>query len=144
MTTLWPDVRFAARSLRKSAGFTSLAIMVLAAGIGATSAIFSLIDSTLIRRLPFAYPDRLVVLWEHPPGYARNRVSPLNFLDWSEQNHVFESMAAVVGASRVLTGTTGAAERVPGQSVTPAFFDVLGIKPIAGRTFVPDDAIPQP
>src|SRR5258708_1330307 len=118
MATLGQDLRFAARSLRKSAGFTILAILVLTVGIGATTVIFGLIDSTLIRPLPFVDPDRLVMVWEHPPGYARNRVSPLNFLDWSEQNHVFGSMAAVVGASRVLTGTGAAAERIPGQSVT--------------------------
>jgi putative ABC transport system permease protein len=144
MATFWSDVRFAARSLRKAPAFTSLAILVLAVGIGTTSAIFSLIDTTLIRPLPFADPDRLVMLWEHPPSYARNRVAPLNFLDWSEQNHVFASMAAIAGGGRVLTGTTGTAERLAGQSVTTAFFDVLGIKPVAGRTFIPDDAIPQP
>src|SRR6266496_747786 len=138
MATFWSDVRFAARSLRKAPAFTSLAILVLAIGIGTTSAIFSLIDTTLIRPLPFADPDRLLMLWEHPPGYARNRVSPLNFLDWSEQNHVFASMAAIAGGGRVLTGTTGSAERLAGQSVTTAFFDVLGIKPVAGRTFIPD------
>src|SRR5438552_16963444 len=129
MPTLWDDVRFAARSLRKSASFTSLAVIVLAVGIGATSAIFSLIDSTLVRPLPFADPQRLVMLWEHPPGYARNRVSPLNFLDWSEQNRVFEAMSAVVQTGRVLTSITGSAERVPGQSVTAAFVDLLGIGP---------------
>jgi putative ABC transport system permease protein len=144
MATVWSDIRFASRSLRRAPAFTSLAILVLAVGIGTTSAIFSLIDSTLIRPLPFADPDRLLMLWEHPPGYARNRVSPLNFLDWSEQNHVFGSMAAIAGGGRVLTGTTGVAERLAGQAVTPAFFDVLGIKPLAGRTFVPDDAHPQP
>src|SRR5436309_4019306 len=144
MATFWSDVRFAARSLRKAPAFTSLAILVLAVGIGTTGAIFSLIDTTLIRPLPFADPDRLVMLWEHPPSYARNRVAPLNFLDWSEQNHVFASMAAIAGGGRVLAGTTGAAERLAGQSVTTAFFDVLGIKPVAGRTFIPDDAIPQP
>jgi predicted permease len=144
MATAWQDVGAAARSLRKAAGFTSLAIVVLAVGIGTTTIILGLIDSLLIRPLPFAEPGRLVMLWEHPPGYARNRVSPLNFLDWSDENHVFTSMAAVVGASRVLTGTTGAAERIPGQSVTTGFFDVLGIKPISGRAFTPDDAQPQP
>lgn len=144
MATLAQDARFAARSLRKAAGFTTLAILVLSVGIAATTVVFGLIDSTLIRPLPFADPGRLVILWEHPPGYARNRVSPLNFLDWSEQNHVFASMAAVANASRVLTGTGAAAERVPGQSVTTAFFEVLGIKPLNGRTFLPDDAQPQP
>jgi len=138
------DLRYAVRSLGKAPGFSALAVLVLAVGIGATSAIFSLIDGTLIRPLPFADPDRLLMLWEHPPGYARNRVSPLNFFDWSEQNHTFTSMAAVSGGGRTLTSTSGVAERVPGQSVTTAFFDVLGIAPIAGRTFVADDAVPQP
>jgi putative ABC transport system permease protein len=84
------------------------------------------------------------MLWEHPPSYARNRVSPLNFLDWSEQNHAFTAMAAVAGGGRTLTGADGAAERVPGQAVTTAFFDVLGVPPMAGRTFVPGDATPKP
>jgi len=137
------DVRYAVRSLWKARGFSSLAVLVLAFGIGATSAIFSLIDGTLIRPLPFADPDRLLMLWEHPPGYARNRVSPLNFQDWAEQNHAFSAMAAVAGGGRTLTNASGAAERVPGQAVTTAFFDVLGIAPLAGRTFVPDDMAAQ-
>src|SRR5204862_7820059 len=103
MATFWSDVRFAARSLRKAPAFTSLAVLVLAAGIGATSAIFSLIDGTLIRPLPYADADRLLMLWEHPPGYSRNRVSPLNFLDWSEQNRSFAAIAAVAGGGRTLT-----------------------------------------
>ena len=139
MSTLPGDVRYALRSLRKAPGFAMLAVLVLAAGIGATSAIFSLIDGTLIRPLPYADADRLLMLWEHPPGYARNRVSPLNFLDWSEQNRSFAAIAAVAGGGRTLTTSSGVAERVPGQAVTTAFFDVLGIKPIAGRMFVPDD-----
>ena len=140
---LLADVRYAVRSLWKSRGFTSLAVLVLAVGIGATSAIFSLIDGTLIRPLPFADPDRLLMLWEHPPSYARNRVSPLNFQDWAEQNHAFSAMAAVAGGGRTLTTANGAAERVPGQSVTTAFFDVLGIAPLAGRTFVSADMSAQ-
>src|SRR5690349_20504520 len=141
MSSLAGDIRAALRSIRKAPAFSTLAVLVLAVGIGATSAIFSLIDGTLIRPLPFADPDRLVMLWEHPPGYARNRVSPLNFLDWSEQSHAFASMAAVAGAGgRTLTGTSGAAERIPAQAVTTAFFGLLGITPIAGRTFVADDA----
>src|SRR5262245_24614043 len=126
------DIRYAVRSLWKARGFSALAVLVLAVGIGATSAIFSLIDGTLIRPLPFADPDRLLMLWEHPPGYARNRVSPLNFQDWAEQNHAFSAMAAVAGGGRTLTNASGAAERVPGQAVTTAFFDVLGIAPLAG------------
>ena len=141
---LLSDIRYAVRSLWKARGFSILAVLVLAIGIGATGAVFSLIDGTLIRPLPFADPGRLLMLWEHPPGYARNRVSPLNFADWTEQNHTFASMAAVAGGGRTLSNATGVAERVPGQSVTTAFFDVLGIAPIAGRTFVAADMLPQP
>ncbi|HEY7293269.1 MAG TPA: ABC transporter permease [Vicinamibacterales bacterium] len=137
------DLRFGVRSLWKARGFSTLAILVLAVGIGATSAIFNLVDGALIRPLPFADPDHLLMLWEHPPNYARNRVSPLNFQDWSEQNRSFTAMAAVSGYGRTLTNVSGIAERIPGQSVTTAFFDVLGIAPIAGRTFRPDDGIPQ-
>src|SRR5438093_3677949 len=144
MVTVWHDVRLAARSLRKAAGFTSLAALVLAAGIGATSITFSLIDATLLRPLTYRDPEQLVMLWERSPGDARSRVSPHNFLDWSEQSHVFESLAGVVPIGRVLTNASGAAERFRGHTVTSSFFDVLGVRPIAGRTFVPDDAAPQP
>jgi putative ABC transport system permease protein len=131
VAAFWRDVRFGARSLRRARGFTVTAVVVLAIGIGAASTIFSLIDGALIRPLPFAQPDRLVTLWEHAPEDAHVRASPLTFLDWSEQNHVFASIAAVAEIGRVLTGITDAAEQVPAQSVTIAFFDVLGIKPIA-------------
>ena len=144
MPRFWSDLRFAVRSLKKAPGFAALTVLVLAVGIGATSAIFSLIDGTLIRPLPFADPEHLVMLWEHSPNYARNRVSPLNFLDWVDQNHAFTSMAAVAGGGRTWTNASGTAERAPAQSVTTAFFEVLGIRPIAGRTFRPDDAAPQP
>src|SRR5262249_53340565 len=103
MSTLFSDLRFVVRSLRKAPGFSALAVLVVAVGIGATSAIFNLIDGTLIRPLPFADPDRLLMLWEHPPSFARNRVSPLNFLDWSEQNHSFAAMTAISGGGRTLT-----------------------------------------
>jgi putative ABC transport system permease protein len=144
MGMLWQECRWAARSLRRARAFTTLAVLVVAVGIGASTAIFSLVDAALMRPLPFADPDRLVMLWERPPSYGRNRVSPLNFTDWSEQNRTFASMAAVAGFSRVLTGEGRAAERVTGQSVTTAFFDVLGIAAIAGRTFVADDSRPSP
>jgi hypothetical protein len=74
------------------------------------------------------------MLWERPPRAVHNRVSPLNFLDWSEQQHSFASMAAVAGGGRTLTGTAGTAERIPGQAVAPRFFEVLGVRTILGRT----------
>lgn len=139
MTTLWQDLRYAARVLRLSPAFTAISVLVLAIGIGANSAIFSLFDAVLLRALPFHDPDELVMLWEHPPGYEHNRVSPLNFLDWSEQNAVCSSMAAVSGGSRTLLSDKGGAERIPGQSVSPALFDLLGIRPLLGRTFTSED-----
>src|SRR5260370_11301219 len=139
MNTLLNDLHFAARLLLRSPGFTALVVIVLAIGIGANSAIFTLVDAALLRPLPFAQPEQLVMLWEHPPGYAHNRVAPLNVLDWSEQNQVFSDMAAVSGGSRAF-GAADGAEKIPGQSVSASLFDVLGVKPTAGRTFTRDDA----
>jgi putative ABC transport system permease protein len=143
MTTLIHDLRFALRMLRRNPGFTAIAVTVLALGIGANSAIFSLVDAVLFKPLPFTDPQRLVMLWERSPGNPRNRVSPLNFVDWSEQNHAFTSMAAISGGGGTLIGPGGIAEHIPGQAVTARFFDVLGVKPIAGRTFTGDDVKPH-
>ena len=140
--TVWRDLRFGARLLAQAPGFTALAILVLALGIGATSTVFSLVDATLLRPLPFRAPHELVVLWEAPPGYAYNRVAPLNFADWSEQNRTFTAMTAVAGGGRTLTLPDGTPERIEGQAVTASFFDVLGVPPVEGRTFVPADAVP--
>src|SRR3954453_3237829 len=134
------DLHYAARSLRRAPGFTAVTVLVLAAGIGANSAMFSLVDAALLRPLPFAQPDRLVMLWERSTRFAHNRVSPLNFLDWSEQQQAFEAVAAVAGGGRTLTGSGGEAERIPGQAVTWQFFDVLGIRPVAGVAFTAEDA----
>jgi putative ABC transport system permease protein len=140
MDAFWHDVKHAVRTLVKRPGFTLGAAVVFALGIGANGAIFTLVDAALIRPVPFERPAQLCMLWEAPPGFPYNRVSPLNFLDWTEQNRAFSGMAAVVGGSRTLTAASGAAERIAGQAVTSSFFDVLGVKPIAGRTFVRDDA----
>src|SRR5258707_12876273 len=137
--SIWRDLRYAARSLRRAPGFTAVTVVVLAVGIGANSAMFSLVDAALVRPLPFAQPGRLVMLWEQSPRFAHNRVSPLNFLDWSEQQQAFSSVAAVAGGGRTLTGSGGEAERIPGQAVTWQFFDTLGIAPIAGVTFTAED-----
>lgn len=87
--SIWRDLRYAARSLRRAPGFSVVAVVVLTVGIGANSAMFSLVDAALLRPLPFTQPDRLVMLWERAPRFAHNRVSPLNFLDWSEQQQAF-------------------------------------------------------
>jgi putative ABC transport system permease protein len=144
MPDFWPDVAYAVRGLRKAPGFTFVTVLVLALGIGANSATFSLVDAALVRPLPFTQPERLVMLWERSTRFAHNRVSPLNFLDWSEQQHAFVSIAAIAGGGRTLTGNGGAAERVAGQAVTSRFFEVLGIHAIAGATFDPDDVTRRP
>ena len=136
---MWRDLLYAARSLRRAPGFTIVTVVVLAVGIGANSAMFSLVDAALVRPLPFVQPDRLAMLWERSTRFAHNRVSPLNFLDWSEQQRAFASVAAVAGGGRTLTGSGGEAERIAGQAVTWQFFEVLGIRPIAGVTFDRDD-----
>src|SRR3954469_10177305 len=138
--SIWRDLRYAARSLRRAPGFTAITVAVLALGIGANSAMFSLVDAALLRPLPFSQPDRLVMLWERSPRSLHNRVSPLNFVDWSEQQQAFSSVAAIAGGGRTLTGGGGEAERIPGQAVTSAFFEVLGVRPVAGVTFTSDDA----
>jgi putative ABC transport system permease protein len=137
--SIWRDLRYAARALRRAPGFTAVAVVVLAVGIGANSAMFTLVDAALLRPLPFTQPDRLVMLWERSPRFAHNRVSPLNFLDWSEQQQEFASIAAIAGGGRTLTGSGGEAERIPGQSVTWQFFDVLGVRPTIGATFTASD-----
>jgi putative ABC transport system permease protein len=144
LSALAQDFRYAARALRLTPGFTAAAVMVLGIGIGANTAIFSLVDAALVRPLPFFDPDRLVTVWEKPPAHDRNSVSPLNFVDWSEQNHTFTAMAATSGRSGTLTGAGGDAQKISGQTVSPAFFDVLGIQPIAGRAFRTDDATDEP
>src|SRR5437773_12504378 len=111
MSAFWQDVTYAARALSKAPGFTFVAVLVLALGIGANSAMFSLVDAALVRPLPFTHPEQLVMLWERTPSGSRNPVSPLNFLDWSEQLHAFTATAAVAGGGRTLTGTSGPAER---------------------------------
>src|SRR5256885_6248347 len=138
--SIWRDFRYAARSLRRAPGFTVVAVAVLAIGIGANSAMFSLVDAALLRPLPFAQPDHLTMLWERSPRSAHNRVSPLNFLDWSEQQQAFASIAAIAGGGRTLTGAGGEAERIPSQAVTWQFFAGLGIRPILGRTFTAGDS----
>jgi putative ABC transport system permease protein len=141
MHNFWRDLVYAARVLRQAPGFAWIVVAVLAIGIGANCAIFTLVDATLLRPLPYGHPNELVQVWEKPPGHDRNAVSPLNFLDWSEQNQVFASMAGVSGSSRTMA-TDGIPERIHGQAVTLRFFDVLGVAPVGGRTFTADDARP--
>src|SRR5256885_7135144 len=104
MDVLLNDLRFALRMIRNSPGFTTVAVLTLALGIGANAAIFSFVDAVLLKPLPYPHPEELVMVWEKPPQYERNGISTLNFLDWKNQNRVFTAMAALTGASATLTG----------------------------------------
>jgi predicted permease len=141
MVPFTQDVRYAARTLRKAPGVALAAVLALGLGIGATTAIFSLVDATLLRPLPFHEADRLVKLFERAPQHPRNQVALLNFQDWRDQSRSFASMAgASSGALTALSDGSGAmAETVAVQNVTPGFFEVLGIKPVAGRAFAPGE-----
>jgi putative ABC transport system permease protein len=135
------DVTTAVRQMKASPGFTLVAALTLALGIGANSAIFALADATFLRPLPFTGPhDRLVMVWERFPNGLPNQVTPLDFSDWDEQNQSFDAMAAFLSNSVAMIGPDGTAEQVTSQMVTARFFDLLGVTPIAGRTFLPSDA----
>ena len=135
------DVRFAFRQLRAAPAFTAVAVLTLALGIGANSAIFALVDATLLRPLPYPTPDRLVTIWEKSPATAKGFASPLNMLDWNSRSRTFEKIAGFTPgvASMVLAKPDGTAETVSRQWVTAGIFDVLGVAPIAGRTFSAED-----
>ena len=137
------DLRYGLRTLTKNPAFTVIAVLAIALGIGANSAIFSVVNAILLRPLPYKNPDQLVVIWENAThlGFPKNTPSPANFLDWRQQNTVFEGMAAFAERSFNLTGV-GEPERLDGRRVSANLFDLLGVKPILGRTFVPEEDQP--
>ena len=140
MTKLLQDLRYGLRVLRKSPGFAAVAMLVLALGIGANTAIFSVVNAVLLRPLPFEDPARIVHVWHVPPpksfpGITRFSVSTANYIDWRRQNDVFEDMAIYTGSSMNLTGGDKA-ESLMAATVAPNFFSVLGVKPLLGRTFL--------
>lgn len=143
MPTSFQELKYAFRTLRKRPGFSLIVILVLALGIGANSAIFSVVNAVLLRPLPFEQPDQLVQLWHTPPqksfpGFKKFSVSPANFLDWKGQSTSLESAAAYGGGVFTLTGS-GEPQRISGPRVGPEFFTVLRAKPLMGRTFVEED-----
>ncbi|HEX2328811.1 MAG TPA: ABC transporter permease [Candidatus Angelobacter sp.] len=134
------DLKYGLRVLRKSPGFSIVAVLVLGLGIGANTAIFSVVNAVLLRPLPFPEADRLVHVWHTPPqkafpGITRFSVSTANFIDWQQQNHVFDGMAIFSRAQVNLTAGDKP-EFVGATTVSTSFFSVLGEKPILGRTFV--------
>ena len=140
MTNLAQDARYAWRVLRKSPGFTVVAVLVLALGIGANTAIFSVVNAVLLKPLPFDQPDRLVQLYHVPPqasfpGIPLFAVSPANFSDWRSQSHSFEGMSAYGFGRYTLTGG-GRPEAIRVMAVTDGFFSILRAQPLLGRVFL--------
>ncbi len=135
MRTFWQDLRYGARSLLKNPGFALTVIVTLALGIGANTAIFTVVNAALLRGLPYREPDRLVHLWEMTPQkeFPQREASYPDFLDW-RRNQSFEAMAAYSGGGVTLTGR-GAPERIPSARASADFFKTLGVEPIVGRAF---------
>ncbi len=143
METLWQDLRRGARSLFKNPAFTIVAVIALALGVGANTAIFSVVHAVLLQSLPYRDADRLVTVWEHNKtrGNAQNVINLGNFFDWKEQNRVFEDMATFFDLTTNLT-SGGEPEEIPSQIATTNLFNILGVNPIMGRTFTEDDGKP--
>jgi putative ABC transport system permease protein len=141
MTSLGSDLRYGARLLFKNPGFTAIVVIALALGIGANSAIFSLINALLLRPLPFKDPDRLVWVWETQPQLDKAPFTPADFLDYQTQNQSFEQVATYFNHSLTLTGDAEP-ERLRAALVSANFFSVLGTEPFMGRAFLPEEGQP--
>ena len=147
---LWQDIRFGVRMLVSRPGFTALAVLILALGIGANTAMFSLVHGVLLKPLPFREPDRLVQIWETNPlrNWTHATASPANLLDWQSRNRVFEDIAFYPGMDdktpMYANGTLAAAdsdpERLRSVQVSTNFFSVLGVSPVLGRAFEPAES----
>jgi predicted permease len=134
------DLRYTLRLLRKTPVFTLVAAGTLALGIGANTAMFSILDSVVLQQLPYGDPDRLVMVWEDATlaGFPRNTPAPGNYTEWRRRNRSFTDLAATQSVNTILTGD-GAPEQVLGRAVTPSFFSVLGVQPLLGRPFTQDE-----
>ena len=138
------DFRYAARLLMRAPGFTLVAVAALALGIGANTAIFSVVDTLLLRPLPYANADQIAVVWEHniPRDRKNNVVSPGNFIHWREMNQSFAALAAVSPAFRTTLTGAGEASELPLQYISGSLFSILGVRPALGRDFTPQEDAP--
>ncbi|HKG60288.1 MAG TPA: ABC transporter permease [Pyrinomonadaceae bacterium] len=143
METIFTDIRYGLRTLRKRPGATLIALVTLALGIGVNTAIFSAVDSILLRPLPFKDPERIVSVWEQSPslGIQQNQAAPANFFDLRNQNQSFEALGAYGPLDINLTGA-GDPERLDGQLVSANVFSILGVAPAVGRTFLANEDQP--
>lgn len=140
MGGLTQDLRFALRQLRKNPGFTTVAVITLALGIGANTAIFSVVYTTLIAPLPYPNSNQLMMVWSKVQG-SRNSVAAADFLDWKRQSTVFQDLNAWTGASFNLA-TVNRPEQVQAQSTTPGFYNMMGVRFAQGRDFLPEEGLP--
>ena len=142
--TLLQDIRYGLRMMRRSPGFTAVAIITLGLGIGANTAIFSVVNGVLLNPLPFPHPEQLVFLGESKPNFTNGSLSYPNFLDWKRENHSFSAMAVVRGYGYILT-VSGESEQIKGLLISSELFDMLGVKPVIGRSLrAGEDAIGGP
>jgi putative ABC transport system permease protein len=139
MESVWQDLRYSARMLFKHPGFTIIAVLTLTLGIGANTAIFSIVNAVLLRPFPFQTPEQLVMVGEFAPGGS---VSYPNFADWRDDRNVFESASAVRSNESYNFSGAGEPERLQGRLVSAGFLTLLGVKPFLGRDFLPEDDRP--
>jgi len=138
LETVWQDLRYAARMLRSNPGFTAIAALTLALGIGANTAIFSVVNAVLLRQLPYAEPDRIVTVSYHHPMLGYNAIHREDFLAWRDQTNVFDRVAAYARETADLRGS-GEPERLDVALVSADMFSTLGVRPALGRVFTPDE-----
>jgi predicted permease len=141
--TLWQDLRFAIRTLRKNIGFTSVVVLTLAFGIGANTAIFTVVNGVILKPLPYTEPDRLVMLLEKQLSDGTlGTAAPANFFDWREQSHSFEKMAAIDPYPDFILSGSGEPQRLTGAAVSSDFFPLLGVHMALGRDFLSEEDRP--
>jgi len=138
MQTLVQDMRYGIRMIVRSPGFAAIAIFTLALGIGANTALFSVVNSVLLNPLPYEQPERLVAMYSKTAQFSHSSISYPNFLDWEQEQRSFSAMAAFREENYNLTGM-GEPERVKAEMISADFFSVLGVKPVAGRLFLPEE-----
>ena len=144
LETLWQDLRYGARTLRKTPGFTFVVVLTLALGIGANTAIFSVINAVLLKPLPFKDPDKLLQLWETEASPGDFPLNAQDYLDWQEQNQTLEKTALYGYAQWYNASATGEAQPVDGVQVQASYFSVLQVAPAMGRTFAPAEGSQGP
>lgn len=143
LETCWQDLRFGLRTLRKSPGFTAVAVLTLALGIGANTEIFTVVNGVVLKPLPYLEPDRLVMLFETQlPDGTVGTVAPANFFDWRQQSQSFEDIAAIDPYPDFILNGSGEARRLTGAAVSSQFFSLLGVRMALGRDFLAEEDRP--